>query len=108
LIEHHLQRLIERLTQPGLAWPQQVDTQARWLVLDTLGCAIAGARAPTVRAWLEGQHLRADPFATASPAPGGLSPGAAMAFAMAARVMPAHTADLAWPLWRPFGLGCIN
>ena len=84
MIEHHLQRLIERLTQPGLAWPQQVDTQARWLVLDTLGCAIAGARTPTVRAWLEGQHLRADPFATAGPAQVGPSPGAAMAFAMAA------------------------
>jgi 2-methylcitrate dehydratase PrpD len=84
LIEHHLQRLIERLTQPGRERPQQVDTQARWLVLDTLGCAIAGARAPTVRAWLDGQHLRADPFATASPGPGGPSSGAAMAFAMAA------------------------
>jgi len=84
LIEHHLQRLIERLTQPGCERPQQVDTQARWLVLDTLGCAIAGGRAPTVRAWLDGQHLRADPFATADPAPGGPSPGAAMAFAMAA------------------------
>jgi len=84
LIEHHLQRLIERLTQPGCERPQQVDTQARWLVLDTLGCAIAGGRAPTVRAWLDGQHLRADPFATAGPAPGGPSPGAAMAFAMAA------------------------
>jgi 2-methylcitrate dehydratase PrpD len=54
------------------------------LVLDTLGCAIAGARAPTVRAWLDGQHLRADPFATANPAQVGPSPGAAMAFAMAA------------------------
>ena len=84
LIEHHLQRLIERLTQPGCERPQQVDTQARWLVLDTLGCAIAGGRAPTVRAWLDGQHLRADPFATAGPAPGGPIPGAAMAFAMAA------------------------
>ena len=84
MIEHHLQQLVERLTQAGHAWPQQVDTQARWLVLDTLGCAIAGARAPTVRAWLEGQHLRADPFATAGPAQVGPSPGAAMAFAMAA------------------------
>jgi len=85
LIEQHLQRLIERLNQPQVEWPQQVKQQARWLVLDTLGCAIAGGRAPTVRAWLDGQHLRADPFATtAGPAPIGPSPGAAMAFAMAA------------------------
>jgi hypothetical protein len=84
LIEQHLQRLVERLTQTGVEWPEQVHQQARWLVLDTLGCAIAGGRAPTVRAWLDGQHLCADPFATASPAPTGPSPGAAMAFAMAA------------------------
>ena len=85
LIEQHLQQLIERLNQPQVEWPQQVKQQARWLVLDTLGCAIAGGRAPTVRAWLDGQHLRADPFATtAGPAPIGPSPGAAMAFAMAA------------------------
>ena len=84
LIEQHLQRLIERLTPPGVEWPEQVKQQARWMVLDTLGCAIAGGRAPTVRAWLDGQHLRADPFATAGPAAIGPSPGAAMAFAMAA------------------------
>ena len=84
LIEQHLQRLIERLTQTGGEWPVQVHQQARWLVLDTLGCAIAGGRAPTVRAWLDGQHLRADPFATADPTQTGPSPGAAMAFAMAA------------------------
>jgi len=84
LIEQHLHQLVERLTQPGQAWPPSVDTQARWLVLDTLGCAIAGGRAPTVRAWLDGQHLRSDPFATASPASAGPNPGAAMAFAMAA------------------------
>ena len=84
LIEQHLQRLIERLNQPQVEWPQQVKQQARWLVLDTLGCAIAGGRAPTVRAWLDGQHLRADPFATSGPAQVGPSPGAAMAFAMAA------------------------
>jgi hypothetical protein len=76
LIEQHLQRLIERLNQPQVEWPQQVKQQARWLVLDTLGCAIAGGRAPTVRAWLDGQHLRADPFATtAGTAPIGPSPG---------------------------------
>jgi len=84
LIEKPLQQLVERLTQPGSAWPQSVDTQARWLVLDTLGCAIAGGRAPVVRAWLDGQQLRSDPFATASPAATGPSAGAAMAFAMAA------------------------
>ena len=84
LIEQHLQRLIERLTQTAGEWPVQVHQQARWLVLDTLGCAIAGGRAPTVRAWLDGQHLRADPFATADPTQTGPSPGAAMAFAMAA------------------------
>ena len=84
MIEHELRQLIERLTQPEVEWPPQVYQQARWLVLDTLGCAIAGGRAPTVRAWLEGQHLRHDPFATSGPAQVGPSPGAAMAFAMAA------------------------
>ena len=88
LIEHHLQQLIERLTQAGHAWPQQVDRQARWLVLDTLGCAIAGGRSPTVRAWLEGHHLHTDPFATADPT--GPSAGAAMAFAMAACLSLIH------------------
>ena len=84
MIEHDLQQLVERLTEPGFKSPPSVERQARWLVLDTLGCAIAGGRAPTVRAWLEGQHLRADPFATADPAPPGPCQGAAMAFAMAA------------------------
>ena len=84
MIEHELRQLIERLTQPGVEWPPQVYQQARWLVLDTLGCAIAGGRSPTVRAWLEGQHLSGDPFATAGPAPPGPCQGAAMAFATAA------------------------
>ena len=84
MIEHDLQQLVERLTEPGFRSPPSVERQARWLVLDTLGCAIAGGRSPTVRAWLEGQHLRTDPFATTDPAPSGPSPGAAMAFAMAA------------------------
>ena len=84
LIEAHLRHLLERLSGPGQGLPPTVQAQARWLVLDTVGCAIAGGRSPTLRAWLDGQNLRADPFATMEPATPGPSHGAAMALAMAA------------------------
>ncbi|NBX55864.1 MAG: MmgE/PrpD family protein [Betaproteobacteria bacterium] len=83
-METALQQLIERHAQAGFELPPQVQQQARWLVLDTLGCAIAGARSPTVRSWLDAQGLRTDPFGTALAQQAAPSAGAAMAFALAA------------------------
>lgn len=73
--------LVAPLIDPHRALPPEVETRARWLVLDTLGCAIAGGRSPTVHAWLDRFHLRRDPYATAQH-PADL--GAAMALTMGA------------------------
>ncbi len=83
-METSLLQLIEHHAAPGFELPPQVQQQARWLVLDTLGCAIAGARSATVRAWLDGQGLRTDPFGTALAQQAAPSAGAAMGFALAA------------------------
>ena len=84
MIEKNLLQLIERHTGSGHQLPPEVQTHARWLVMDTLGCAMAGARSPTVRAWLDGQGLCTHPFATSPLGHTVPSPGAAMALTMAA------------------------
>ncbi len=83
-METTLLQLIEHHAAPGFELPPRVQQQARWLVLDTLGCAIAGARSATVQAWLDGQGLRTDPFGTALAQQVAPSAGAAMGFALAA------------------------
>ena len=64
--------------------PDEVEVRARWLVLDTLGCAIAGGSSETVRAWLNAHRLGTDPFGV----PAGSYPreelGSAMALTMGA------------------------
>lgn len=62
--------------------PADVEARARWLVLDTLGCAIAGSRSPVVGNWLDAQRLRDDPYGTCLD--GARPTGAAMALAMGA------------------------
>lgn len=79
MISAALLDLVVPLTDPHRALPSEVLTRARWLLLDTLGCAIAGGRSPTVRSWLEHHRLSNDPFAT-----GQADNGAAMALALAA------------------------
>lgn len=72
------------LADPARSLPAEVETRARWLLLDTLGCAVAGGRSPEVRAWLDQHHLRADPYGT--PADGAVAAdiGPAMALTMGA------------------------
>lgn len=65
MISDLLLDLVAPLVDPSVALPPEVETRARWLVLDTLGCAIAGGRSPVVRSWLDRHHLRDDPFGTA-------------------------------------------
>ncbi|MGD9619291.1 MAG: MmgE/PrpD family protein [Mycolicibacterium sp.] len=60
----HLPELVERLNRPAHQLPTDVQTRARWLVMDTLGCAVAGGRSPEVRAWLTQHHLAEDPYGT--------------------------------------------
>jgi len=79
-----LRELIERRGDAARALPAEVETRARWLVLDTLGCAIAASRSPQVQAWLHGHRLRADPYGTAIDPGHGPAAGAAMALAMGA------------------------
>jgi 2-methylcitrate dehydratase PrpD len=66
MISDELSELVARLTDPRCELPAAVQTRARWLLLDTLGCAIAGGRSPTVRSWLDRHHLRDDPYGTAA------------------------------------------
>ena len=84
LIDSALRELIERHGDSAGALPAEVETRARWLVLDTLGCAIAGSRSAQVQAWLHQHRLRADPYGTAVDPARGPAAGAAMALAMGA------------------------
>lgn len=61
-----------------------LETRARWLVLDTLGCAIAGGRSDAVRSWLDSHRLSDHPYGT--PVGGGSAGalGPAMALTMGA------------------------
>lgn len=69
MISDRLLDCVAPLVDPASPIPAEVETRARWLVLDTLGCAIAGGRSPAVRSWMERHHLRDDPFGTAAGIP---------------------------------------
>lgn len=62
MISRELLRVIAPLADHHRGLPPEVETRARWLVLDTLGCAIAGSRSPTVRSWLDRHGLTDDPY----------------------------------------------
>lgn len=83
MISEALLDLVEPLADPRRALPPEVQTRARWLVLDTLGCAIAGGGSPTVRSWLEAHRLSQHPYGTAR-GPHTSDLGAAMALTMGA------------------------
>ena len=84
MLSDRLPELLAALMDSSVELPAEVQTRARWLVLDTLGCAIAGGRAETVRTWLDSHGLTAHPFAT--PADGRYAGplGPAMALTMGA------------------------
>lgn len=78
--------VLNRLQAIDLDAEPTVQTHARWLVLDTLGCIMAGQRAAPVAAWAQ-RSAAADPglFCWTPDATQGLSTGgAAMLLAMAA------------------------
>lgn len=83
MISDALLDLVAPLADPGIPLPPEVETRARWLVLDTLGCAIAGSRSPQVRSWLDCHHLSCDPYGTAEHSPTA-DLGAAVALTMGA------------------------
>lgn len=83
MISDLLLDVVAPLADPATALPADVQTRARWLVLDTLGCAIAGGRSATVRSWLDRHGLTDDPYGTAAGAPAG-DLGPAMALTMGA------------------------
>jgi 2-methylcitrate dehydratase PrpD len=63
MISATLLELVAGLWESRHMLPADVQTRARWLLLDTLGCAIAGSRAPEVDSWLKSHRLTRDPFA---------------------------------------------
>jgi len=64
MISDALLEIVGALSDPRQSLPAEVETRTRWLLLDTLGCAVAGSRAPEVGSWLDRHHLARDPFAT--------------------------------------------
>lgn len=44
--------------------PAELENRARWLILDTLGCAIAGGRSGPVGEWLGAHRLTDHPYGT--------------------------------------------
>lgn len=64
MISGALLNVVSPLVDSPQPLPPEVERRARWLVLDTLGCAMAGGRSPTVRSWLNQHGLRADPYGT--------------------------------------------
>jgi 2-methylcitrate dehydratase PrpD len=82
MISDELLDLVAPLVDPRHPLPPAVEERARWLLLDTLGCAMAGGRSPTVGSWLDRHQLSRDPHGTAAEGPADL--GAAMALTMAA------------------------
>lgn len=80
----HLRNLIELRNRPAGRLPATVQRQARWLFLDTLGCALAGGRSPTVGAWLRDHALVDDPYGTSPTGNAHGSFGPAVALAMGA------------------------
>lgn len=84
MIRQGLLEVVTPLADRSQPLPAEVQTRARWLVLDTLGCAIAGGRSPTVRSWLDRHGLTDDPYSTPAPGRTAGDAGSAMALAMGA------------------------
>lgn len=84
MISDDLLDVVAPLGDRGRALPLDVETRARWLVLDTLGCAIAGSRSSTVRSWLDRHGLSDDPYGTPADGRSGADVGPAIALAMGA------------------------
>lgn len=84
VLSAHLAQSIELRNRPADRLPEEVQTRARWLFLDTLGCAVAGGRSPTVEAWLTRHRLGGDPYGTSPNGERLGSLGPAMALAMGA------------------------
>ena len=64
MISDLLLDVVAPLADPQHPLPPEVEARARWIVLDTLGCALAGSRTREVRSWLEQNRLRTDPYGT--------------------------------------------
>jgi 2-methylcitrate dehydratase PrpD len=84
VIGEELLDVVAPLVDRRRALPAEVEARARWLVLDSLGCAIAGGRSPNVRSWLARHGLTDDPYGTADDGSGAADAGPAMALAMGA------------------------
>ena len=84
MISDLLLDVVAPLADPQHQLPHEVETRARWLLLDTLGCAMAGSRSPEVRSWLERHRLRTDPFGTPVDGDSAADLGPAMALTMGA------------------------
>ena len=79
-----LRDVLSWLCAPDLELPPKVERKARWLLLDTLGCVMAGGLAPPVQQ-LETVLGRSDPGSFRLLAGPGLSnSGAAWVLGMAA------------------------
>lgn len=79
MISDDLLESVAPLLDSTVPLPADVQTRARWLILDTLGCALAGGRSQTVRDWLDAHRLSDHPYAT----PIGGGPGGTLGPAMA-------------------------
>lgn len=84
MISDALLECVARLSDPRAALPAEVETRARWLVLDTLGCAIAASRSATVRSWLDRHGLTDDPYGATGAGAAAGDVGPAMALTMGA------------------------
>ena len=84
MISDILLDLVAPLVDPERRLPSDVETRARWLVLDSVGCAIAGSRAPTVQSWLDRHRLSGDPYGVAAEGPATADVGPPMALTMGA------------------------
>lgn len=84
MISDLLLDVIAPLADPQHPLPREVETRARWLLLDTLGCAIAGSRTAEVHSWLDQHRLRSDPFGTPVNGDSAADLGPAMALTMGA------------------------
>jgi len=84
MISEELLDVVARLADRRRELSVEVEARARWLVLDSLGCAIAGSRSPTVRSWLDRHGLTDDPYGMSANGSGREDAGSAMALAMGA------------------------
>ena len=117
MISDALLECVARLGDPRAALPAEVKTRARWLVLDTLGCAIAASRSATVRSWLDRHGLTDDPYGTTGAGTAAGDAGPAMALTMGAcwdeaceGHAGAHGLSQAFAVWygQHAGHRCVN